>query len=320
MEIMCTVIAVPGVRIPFSPPNAPLDFSREFLFFLQVMAMKHFLLYYYQIKRFKQMSNVKEFYARIVLILFFLLTLSLCTVHAAETISFEAEAVTAQNGRKVTVDMLAQCDKKLSAASFVFDYDSSVLEFQGISAPGGTQTVFSEKGSTVRVSYLNIDGADISAKAAIFSLEFKAVSAGSSEISYSVNDCVADDAQIISIGSCLSGQVTVSAAADKTQTENRNKKPTEPAAPATGQKATEPQKQKSEAETKAPKAAKTEKTTFVTSPTINDTGTIDSVSQNAADRVTPVIVLCTCAAVAAAFIGYIIYLILGKNKKNSSDE
>ena len=59
-----------------------------------------------------------------------LLVLSLCSVYAAETVSFELSDCTTDNNRLFTVEMTANSDKPLSAVTFEFEYDKNMIEFR----------------------------------------------------------------------------------------------------------------------------------------------------------------------------------------------
>ena len=120
----------------------------------------------------------------------FLITLLLSTVHvsAADSVSFSADSVECKNNRLIEVNFYAECGKMLSAATYEFSFDKSILEFRGVGTPSGTIVEYNEKPNSVKLSYLCKNGADISSKAAIFTLKFKSINEGSTDISYTVFD------------------------------------------------------------------------------------------------------------------------------------
>ncbi len=56
-----------------------------------------------------------------------LITLSVFSVSAGEVVSFECEDTSCDNNRLVTVNVRAESDKKLSAATFEFTFDGDMF-------------------------------------------------------------------------------------------------------------------------------------------------------------------------------------------------
>ena len=160
---------------------------------------------------------------KLLLIILMMLLLPIVHVSAADTVSFSADNIECKNNRLIEVNLYAKCDKKLSAATFEFGFDKTILEFRGVGKPKGTLVEYNEKSNSVKLSYLCKDGADISSKAAVFTLKFKTISEGFSDITYSVFDCADSDIGQMTIGNCTSGKVTVtSKAPDNIGTEDKS--------------------------------------------------------------------------------------------------
>lgn len=242
-----------------------------------------------------------------------LILLSVFPASAAGTVSFETGSITCKDNRVIAVNVNAQGEGKLSAAIFEFYFDKSVLEFRGTDSPDGTLTEHTETENGVRVCFLCADGKPLSGKNALFSLSFKSVAEGESEIGFTVKDCADSDAQWMRVGSCTAGTVNVSSRADDSAGTAETKQPKK-------------QSDASSAENKGSSKNSTSKSDgeedqqLTEKPTIHDLGTLNSVEETAPDSFTPIIVLCASAAVAAAVIGFIIYQIKSKKKNDSSDD
>ena len=245
------------------------------------------------------------------LILILLLSLPV-SASAASAVSFETTDVFCRADRVIEVNVKATCDKKLSAAIFSFQYDKTVLEFRKATAPSGAQVAYNEASDSVKVSYLCSNGADIRQSNKLFTLTFKTLKNGSSDIGFTVKDCVDSDVQSMTIGNCTAGKVTVSStASDKVGTVEKSSSKYK----TSSQKSTSGKQQKStKAKTKATKA------TQETTTAIKDLGKVNNILHNDSEKLTPLIILCASIAIAAAFIGYIVFKIktYKENKKKDS--
>ena len=143
---------------------------------------------------------------RIISVFLIMLLLSTIHVSAAGSVSFSSDSIECKSNRLIEVNFNAECGKKLRAATFEFSFDKSILEFRGIGTPSGTIVEYNEKQNSVKLSYLCKNGADISSSAAIFTLKFKSINEGYTDISYTVFDCVDSDVQQMPVGSCTSGR------------------------------------------------------------------------------------------------------------------
>lgn len=252
---------------------------------------------------------------KLLLIILMMLLLPIVHVSAADTVSFSADNIECKNNRLIEVNLYAKCDKKLSAATFEFGFDKTILEFRGVGKPKGTLVEYNEKSNSVKLSYLCKDGADISSKAAVFTLKFKTISEGFSDITYSVFDCADSDIGQMTIGNCTSGKVTVtSKAPDNIGTEDKS-----------GSSSAKPSKStknysKTSKSAKKSSSSDAGKTTRSESES-KDSGTFDSVIQRDFDKATPIIVLCASAVICVTFIGFIVFRIhvIRKAQKRKDD-
>lgn len=250
---------------------------------------------------------------RILSVILLIMLLSIIHVSAADSVSFSADNIECKNNRLIEVNINAECGKKLSAATFEFSFDKSILEFRGVGTPNGTIVEYNEKTDSVKLSYLCKNGAEISTKAAVFTLKFKSINEGFTDISYSVYDCVDSDVEQLSIGSCTSGRVTVSAKApDSVGTVEKSG-----SASAKTQKSTSGSTKSS----KSSKALSASENDSTTSPSINNFGTFDSAVQRDNDKLTPIIVLCASVVICTAFIGFILFRVsvIRKTQKRKDD-
>ena len=230
---------------------------------------------------------------------------------AAGTVSFEAESISCANNRLAEVAFTAHGSGKLCAALFTVTFDSSVLEFREAKAAKGSRVEINPAGESVKISYLCSDGIDLSGQAELFTLTFKSCSEGVSEIAYSVFDCVDSQVESMSIGSCVSGSVTVTPnAGPQSGAENK-----------TGSSAS-----KSSSAAASSKSSKKKKRTSssgiqeTTEESITDLGNINHVIQADFDKITPMIVLCLSIVIAAAFICFIVLRLKSIKKNDKSDD
>lgn len=137
-----------------------------------------------------------------------IIILSCQSVFATENISFELTDFNTSQNRLFSIDMIAKCNTELSAATFEFKYDKSMIEFKSIKA-NNSKIKYNELDSSVKVSYLCTDGKNINNGDIIFSITFKALNSGNCFVDFSANDCVDSNANFIDIGSCLSANIQI---------------------------------------------------------------------------------------------------------------
>ena len=135
---------------------------------------------------------------------------SLVTVFSATKVDFTLKDCSTDNNRLFTITMTADCDKKLSAASFEFTYDKSMFEFRSAKVSDkASKITYNELDDKVKLVFLNTDGVDINNGTSIFTLTFKSVKSGNGYIDFYVSDCVDSDINSIDAGKCTSAKITV---------------------------------------------------------------------------------------------------------------
>ncbi|MGN1432863.1 MAG: hypothetical protein ACI4XI_04080 [Ruminococcus sp.] len=146
----------------------------------------------------------------LVTIAVLLICCSLVTVFSATKVDFTLNDCSTDNNRLFTISMTADCDKKLSAASFEFTYDKNMFEFRSAKVSDeASKITFNKLDDKVKLVFLNTDGVDINNGTSIFTLTFKSVKSGSGYIDFYVSDCVDSDINSIDAGICTSAKITV---------------------------------------------------------------------------------------------------------------
>lgn len=131
-------------------------------------------------------------------------------VFADSNINFECSDISCDKNRLVTIEVKADCDKKLCAATFEFTYDKSMFEYRSVKSADDESTITAnELDNSVKAVYLNTYGKEIKNKTTIFTITLKAVSLGTGYLDFTVSDCVDSDVNNISIGNCSSAKITV---------------------------------------------------------------------------------------------------------------
>ena len=161
------------------------------------------------------------------IITFSFILLSLYSVNAVNGVSFSADNVECSNNRLFNVVVKAQSADKLSAATFEFTYDRTMIEFRGVSCDDDSYVKAFDNGNTVRVSFLCSKGKVIDEFSTIFTLEFKSKSFGNCNLDYTVSDCVNSDVNDMKINNCTSADITViggsvSESSKNSDTENKD--------------------------------------------------------------------------------------------------
>lgn len=154
------------------------------------------------------------------LIILLLIFSSAISVYAVDKVSFNITDCVSDKNRLFTVDVVAECDAKLSASTFEFTYDKNFIEFRSAKVTDDESRITTnEMDNCVKAVYLNANGKSIENGEAIFTLTFKAINSGVSYIDFNVSDCVDSDVEFLDIESCASSKVTVSG---NTSEENGN--------------------------------------------------------------------------------------------------
>lgn len=159
------------------------------------------------------MRKYRRIFFRFIALITIFVLLSCCsfvTVFSAAKVDFTLNDCSTDNNRLFTISMTADCDKKLSAASFEFTYDKSMFEFRSAKVSDDTSKIsYNELDDKVKLVFLNTDGVDINNETSIFTLTFKSVKSGNGYIDFYVSDCVDSEINSIVIGKCTSAKITV---------------------------------------------------------------------------------------------------------------
>ena len=165
---------------------------------------------------------MKRIISLIIVIILFVLTST--SVFAAETVSFEMSDCTTDNNRLFTVGMTAKSDKPLSAASFEFEYDKSMVEFRSAKTDNNSKITVNETDNIIKAVYLNSNGQNIKNGEVIFYLTFKSIKSGTSYIDFSVYDCIDSDVKSVEVGNCTSAKITVNGKSSGSNSNSKNEK------------------------------------------------------------------------------------------------
>lgn len=125
------------------------------------------------------------------------------------SVAFKTYDTECRIGRLFTVNVKANSKDELSAVIFKFTYDRNLIEYRSVSTSDDSIVYAYDTGSSLNVSYLCKDGKSISNDTVIFTLKFKALKAGKSDLSYTAYDCINSSVENLPISQCLSGKVSV---------------------------------------------------------------------------------------------------------------
>ena len=239
---------------------------------------------------------------------------------AADAVSFKTESVKCIKNRLITVDVTAECDKPFCSAVFEFSFDNSILEYRGVAACEGSTVTDADKGGVVKAVFVNPRGLDVSSGGTVFSLEFKSLAEGETEIGFSVRDCVDGDAEFMDIGSCVSGTVTVTGGADNGAQTSKDdssksgaKARSDEGTDSSASKSKKSESSNNEGSAEDAEGAAAETTGGETPQRIND------VIQRDYDMLLPIIVLST-SVFGAIVIGFFFVNKAKKPKKTSNED
>lgn len=172
------------------------------------------------------MRKYRRIFFRFIALITIVVLLSCCsffTGFSATKVDFTLNDCSTDNNRLFTISMTADCDKKLSAASFEFTYDKSMFEFRSAKVGDDTTKIsYNELDDKVKLVFLNTDGVDINNETSIFTLTFKSVKSGNGYIDFYVSDCVDSDINSIVIGKCTSAKITVNSKSSNSSLNKNN--------------------------------------------------------------------------------------------------
>ena len=135
---------------------------------------------------------------------------SATSAFSSENITFKLQNTECKTNRLFTVDMIAKCDKPLSAATFEFIYNTEMFEYRSIKVKDDESQISANcKNGSVKAVFLNTYGQNIDSDTAIFSITFKAIKAGTGYIDFNVEECVNSDIEWLDIGKCTSSTITI---------------------------------------------------------------------------------------------------------------
>lgn len=217
-------------------------------------------------------------------------------VHAESGVSFTMSDADIREDRLFDLTVYAQTDIPLSAALFSISYDQSLAEFRGVTAEKPFKTAFYDTGNEIRVSVLSADGVASDGNAALFSLKFKSLQAGSFSVDYTVSECVDHHAAYMPVGACTSGSVTITGDSAAQSTASSY-------VADSGAKNAKSNKTSGASAKSKPKSTAAADHTAEKEPTWKSLGTLSDVSRRDTtmpiERVAQIFALCGAVAVAA---------------------
>ena len=181
-----------------------------------------------------------------LLIFIVVLQISLISVFATTSVSFEMQNADMKPNRLFSVALSAKSVNRLSAATFEFTYDPDYIEFRKVkTVNNGSKIQVNKKSGKVKVVFLNSNGQNISDGSDVLTLDFKTIKEGTAYIDYTVNQCVDSDVNFMDVGSCTASCIriyknasgTVSSGSSSSSNKNstqatgkggKSKHPTEP--------------------------------------------------------------------------------------------
>ena len=224
------------------------------------------------------------------------------TAFAAESVSVEVRSASCEKNRIVSVDVTANGNAILSAATFEFSFDESVIKFKDVVTDSETLTEENVNGGKVKLSYLCADGKNLKSGAVLFTLRFTSVKEGASDIHVTVKDCVNNNADFIGIGHCKSGRVEVKGKDSKSSAGGTNKQSS--AGSKSSSSGSKTKTSKSPEQTDNSKTQSSDKNQGGTEDSSNvDFGNINNISPKTFDSVIPWVIIgfCTMTVLVLVF-------------------
>lgn len=224
------------------------------------------------------------------LLIGFFIVFSAPSVFAVNTdgVMFKTEDAQCSLNRIIAVEVRAKSNQKLSAVLFKFSYDRNILEYRSISTPSDSIAYAYDNGQALNVSYLCKNGKNVSNESTVFTLKFKAIALGKSDLKYTAYDCVNSLPESAEISKCESGTVYV-------QNENSN----------LGEEDTEEQEN-------LRKSSDDEK--------YEGKDIMGSLNSEFADNNTFMLVVGLLSGIAVCVLCFILYLFVKKRKNKAKDE
>lgn len=137
-----------------------------------------------------------------------LLLTAVLTVNAAD-IRFTSRNCEISNGRLFSVPVGQQGDIALGSAIFDITYPSEGMEFRKVQANSNARLEYIDNGNgTIKLVYL-VRNTNLSNAEPLFTLTFKAKSAGSYAVRYAVSGCVAVDESYPNVTECQAANVNI---------------------------------------------------------------------------------------------------------------
>lgn len=143
----------------------------------------------------------------IALLTVLLLLFGTTAVHAASKVDFSAQQGTAMQNRLIGVAITARGDVTLSAVTFTLRYNKAVISYQ--KTESGDAVAAHDSNGSCRVNYLCRNGKSLKHGATLFTVVFRAVGEGTSDIAYTAAECTGCNARFLPVGSCDAGRVEV---------------------------------------------------------------------------------------------------------------
>ncbi|MCH5298132.1 MAG: hypothetical protein J1E96_00060 [Ruminococcus sp.] len=137
------------------------------------------------------------------------------------------DSVTTKNNRIFEVPVGISSEKTMTAGTFTLSYDTSDVEFRGVSAltPDSRVKAVDRKGETT-VIFVCADGVSLKDEPYLFAVKYKKISEKNSDIKISVSDCVDGDVKNFSAPDSAVCKVKYSPNASTTSKYTRKSKKT----------------------------------------------------------------------------------------------
>lgn len=147
----------------------------------------------------------------LLLLMVIFMVFSAFSVYAVNTNGavFRTNDVKCDKDRVFKVEVKADSSEILSAVLFEFTYDRNLIEYKSISTDTGSMVYAYDNGNTLNISYLCKNGIDVSKENTLFTVKFKSVDYGDSDMNLTAYDCVNSSAESVKISDCISGKVSI---------------------------------------------------------------------------------------------------------------
>lgn len=173
----------------------------------------------------------KTLFLKIFFLLFAVPSIVFCgciSVWCASSASFSLGSAECRVGRSFSVKMTVSADFPVTAAVIVFHFDSAALEFSDLTK-NNHSVYYSESFDGLRVVFADSSGI-ASTDDALFTLKFKSKTACSTEITYTVEECVDGNACFAEVGRCVPSSVLITEGSSGGNSSSRATRVTSPKA------------------------------------------------------------------------------------------